>query len=358
MSHQGKVGIIYIYISICKCYVTKKKFISSTTFALEVRLKIIWHIFQTKYPRIMTKRTIAEVELEDSTIKNEDTQAETKVLKVDAKIDLPSEIPKEFALKHIEEFNKACQYIIKVDPTLLEPLLIHEAPLYLLTSEADNTLQSYFARLASVIVAQQLSGHAAKSIKKKFIEHFDNKFPTYKDLYHDLKDDDERKQILACGLSQRKMTYLDSLTTYFYENEENIRKLFDGKDNDQEIIDELVKNIKGIGPWSAKMFLITGLRRFDVFAAEDLGIARGFSKYLSDKPELVKSLISTRGVIKKSKIKHKKVNWKIYDDDIMEKCAERFAPYRSVFMFILWRMSNTHLDAVIKNENDFARGHQ
>ena len=104
-----------------------------------------------------------------------------------------------------------------------------------------------------------------------------------------------------------------------------------------------------------KMFLISGLKRMDVFAPEDLGIARGFSKYLSDKPELEKELMRERKVVKKSKIKHKKYNWKIYDDDIMEKCSETFSPYRSVFMFILWRLASTNTDAMMKAEENFVK---
>lgn len=103
------------------------------------------------------------------------------------------------------------------------------------------------------------------------------------------------------------------------------------------------------------MFLVTSLERMDVFAADDLGIARGCSKYLDCRPEILKELMSKRvqGKTKRSKIVHKKKNWKIYDEDIVEKCGEMFAPYRSIFMFILWRLSSTNIDALAKREKDF-----
>ena len=78
------------------------------------------------------------------------------------------------------------------------------------------------------------------------------------------------------------------------------------------MIESLVMNVKGIGLWSVKMFLIFGLKRMDVFVFEDLGIVRGFLKYFLDKLELEKELMCERKVVKKSKIKYKKYNWKIH----------------------------------------------
>ncbi|CAI4060618.1 hypothetical protein SKDZ_05G2200 [Saccharomyces kudriavzevii ZP591] len=264
-------------------------------------------------------------------------------------------LPEEYSARHEEKFNTACQYILGVDPSLLPFLKDNEFTLYSKKTQVSNTLEDYFTRLASTILSQQISGLAAKSIKARVVDLYGGTFPDYKVLFKDFKDPVKSAEIAKCGLSKRKIVYLESLAAYFAESDKDIEKLFGQEDNDEEVINSLVTNVKGIGPWSAKMFLISGLKRMDVFAPEDLGIARGFSRYLSDKPELEKELMRERGVVKKSKIKHKKYNWKIYDDDVMEKCSERFAPYRSVFMFILWRLSSTNTEAMMKAEKDFVK---
>ncbi|EJS43960.1 mag1p [Saccharomyces arboricola H-6] len=262
-------------------------------------------------------------------------------------------LPEDYCAKHEEKFNIACQYILERDPSLLPFLKNNEFTLYLKETQIRITLEDYFTRLASTILSQQISGLAAKSIKARVVSLYGGTFPDYKVLFKDFKDPAKSAEIAKCGLSKRKMIYLESLAAYFSKSDKDIENLFSQEDNDEEVINSLVTNVKGIGPWSAKMFLVSGLKRMDIFAPEDLGIARGFSRYLSDKPELEKELMRERGVVKKSKIKHKKYNWKIYDDDVMEKCSERFAPYRSVFMFILWRLSSTNTEAMMKAEKDF-----
>lgn len=102
------------------------------------------------------------------------------------------------------------------------------------------------------------------------------------------------------------------------------------------------------------MIPVTCLKRQNVFTSEDLGFARGCSKYFSDGPELIKELSDKRTAVKKSK--HKKTTSKVYIDGLVESCAELFAPYKIVFMFILWRLSATHVDAIAKNERQFVEG--
>ncbi|AQZ12316.1 MAG1 (YER142C) [Zygosaccharomyces parabailii] len=265
--------------------------------------------------------------------------------------DVSSMIPKSFTAKHSAAFNEACKHILSIDKSLLDIILKGDFPLFLKDRE-EYTLQHYYEKLASAIMSQQISGAAAKSIKRKLIDHFEGVFPSYAAMREQLSKPETRQDIKSCGFSARKLDYIESLTSYFFEKEDQIANLFsDGADDD--IVEQLTKNIKGVGPWSAKMFLLTGLARMDVFSIEDLGIARGFSKYLSDKPLLVEELKRTRVAAKRSKIKHKKLNWIIYDDDLMESYATRFSPYRSVLMFIFWRLGSTNVDAMAKTEKDF-----
>lgn len=263
------------------------------------------------------------------------------------------ELPEDFKDRHTTQFCQACNHILQVDPTLYEIITKQDFPLFLKGKQEQRTLGHHYAKLASAILSQQISGAAARSIKTKLMKNFDDEFPSHRQMHEQLGEPTGRETIRACGLSARKVTYLESLTEYFIKNEEEIEKLFSGEDNDDEIVEQLTKNVKGIGPWSAKMFLVTGLGRYDVFAVEDLGLARGCSNYLSNKPTLVAKLTDSRIAAKKSKIKHKKLNWKIYDDDLVEMCAERFAPYRTVLMFIFWRLASTSVEAMEKNETEF-----
>ncbi|QLG71097.1 hypothetical protein HG535_0B01350 [Zygotorulaspora mrakii] len=291
------------------------------------------------------KRKLEENEDSTNTIKEEGTDRVSNTVSI---------IPEEFREKHIKEFGDACDHILKIDGDLLDAITQNDFPLFLKKDQVPKDTDHYFTKLASAILAQQISGAAAKSIKKRFMDHFGGEFPSAMDVHHELSDTERRQEIRACGLSGRKMIYLESLTDYFVNHAEEILSLFETKGNDDEVIQELTENIKGIGKWSAKMFLVTGLERMDIFASEDLGIARGCSNYLGTRPWLVKELIKNRISVKRSKIKHKKLNWKIYDDDLVEACADRFSPYRTVLMFILWRLSSTNVDAMAKNEADFS----
>lgn len=269
------------------------------------------------------------------------------------------ELPQEFIDAHTEEFIKCCRQVLKVDPTLLPVLAAGNFSHHLKKSTEIKTdtpeefLQDCFAKLGGAIVGQQISNTAAKNIRDRLCNHFGGNFPGYQILFDSLQDPEKRVEIKACGLSARKVDYMESLATYFTQHTKEVEALFTGADNDQEIIDALVGNVKGIGPWSANMFLVNALRRPNVFTPDDLGIARGFSNYASQRPKLVAELMKERTIVKKSKIKHKKYNWKIYDSDIMESCAQRFQPNRTLFMFLLWRLSSDDIQFMVKMQEEF-----
>lgn len=328
------------------------------TYLLKVEDHYFWTVWlffffiPLAYHQLMTKRKASE-SIESKTVIS--VKSTIKLQKFDA-------LPEEFISQHSVEFIKACNHILSFDPELRSTILSNNFLLYLkndtavdskgLSVKDDVFLQNCFVKLATAIINQQLSNKAAKSIADRFKNYFDGVFPTFETLYTSLRDPIKREEIKKCGLSERKTMYMESLSQYFTEKREEILTLFKQRDNDDDVIDALVENVKGIGPWTAKMFLITGLKRLDVFAPEDLGIARGFSRYMANKPDLVKELMSSRQLIKKSKIKHKKLNWKIYDDDIMENFALRFEPFRTVFMFLLWRLSSEP-EKSKESENEF-----
>jgi DNA-3-methyladenine glycosylase II len=124
---------------------------------------------------------------------------------------------------------------------------------------------AYGALLRS-IVGQQLSTKAARSIYGRLIEIFDGHAPTPRQL---LEADPER--IRAAGLSRSKVAYLRDLAAHVEEGTLELDRLPDLPD---EAVSTQLTAIKGIGQWTADMFLMFHLGRPDVLPVGDLGIRR------------------------------------------------------------------------------------
>lgn len=128
-----------------------------------------------------------------------------------------------------------------------------------------------FASLARSIIYQQLSGKAAGSILKKFRALWPRKFfPTPADVLA-LPDQAFR----GAGISGQKMGYLRDLAVKFIDK--TIDPGHFPSMGDQEIEEHLVR-VKGVGPWTAHMFLIFALNRPNVLPVGDLAIRKGFQK--------------------------------------------------------------------------------
>ena len=121
--------------------------------------------------------------------------------------------------------------------------------------------------LVRAIVGQQLSTRAADAIYRRLIERFGGRPPTPEEV---LADDPEELRVSA-GLSHAKLAYLRSLAEHILDGSLQLNKL--GRLSDEEVIAELV-SVKGIGLWSAQIFLMFNLQRPDVVAVGDLGIRR------------------------------------------------------------------------------------
>jgi DNA-3-methyladenine glycosylase II len=142
-----------------------------------------------------------------------------------------------------------------------------------------------FQSLVHSIIYQQLSGKAAGSILNKFVGLFNPKnpegkstsygtrFPTPKDV---LKLTD--KQFKSAGVSAQKAGYLRDLSTKFMDGTINPKNFY--KMSDAQIEEHLVQ-VKGIGTWTAHMFLIFALNRPDILPTGDLAIRKGFMKAFS-----------------------------------------------------------------------------
>ena len=155
-------------------------------------------------------------------------------------------------------WEKAKKYLTKKDKKLAA--IIKRYPSGFLFTKSDP-----FYTLARSIVGQQISVKAAESVWLKFEAKLKKVTPNnvYKTHFQSLK---------ACGLSRQKVLYLRELSKAFIE-----KKITPNKWNnfsDEEIINELIQ-VKGIGRWTAEMFLIFNLCRPDIFPVDDIGMIKG-----------------------------------------------------------------------------------
>jgi DNA-3-methyladenine glycosylase II len=125
----------------------------------------------------------------------------------------------------------------------------------------------HYGALVRSIVGQQLSTRAARAIFDRLTARFGGRTPTPLEVLND--DPDELRS--AAGLSRAKVNYLRSLAEHVVAGSLELEHL--DERSDEEVIAELTA-VKGLGVWSAHMFLMFHLGRPDVLAVGDLGIRR------------------------------------------------------------------------------------
>lgn len=196
-------------------------------------------------------------------------------------------------------FDESLKFLKK--DVRLGAFVIKHGPIVHRRKHAGHAFQS----LAEAIIYQQLSGKAAATILKRFVALFPNKkFPTPEDVLRV-----KTEKLRAAGLSGQKASYLKDLAAKFKDGTIT-PKLFKKMD-DQEIIEHVVR-VKGIGIWSAQMFLMFTLDRPDVLPTGDLGIQKGF-----------KVLFKLRALPSPAQ---------------MEKLARPWAGHRTLACMYLWRL--------------------
>ena len=194
--------------------------------------------------------------------------------------------------------KKSVKHVRQSDPELIP--LLDAFKIQDLQPETD-----YFKSLTRSIVYQQLSGKVSKTILDRFILLYkDKSYPTPVDVINI-----DHEKLRSVGLSNSKAQYIKNIAHAFLDNPDTYDSL--EKMDDQDIIDTLII-IKGVGPWTAQMFLMFTLNRPDVFPVTDLGVQKGFQHYykLSEVP-------TTGQMLKKS---------------------EQWAPYRTAVSLYFWRL--------------------
>ncbi|KAF2269209.1 DNA glycosylase [Lojkania enalia] len=218
----------------------------------------------------------------------------------------------------------ACEYLCKVDPKLRPLIESHHCKMF--SPEGLREVVDPFTALASGIIGQQVSGQAAASIRAKFTSLFPSTHPSFPSpsqvITLDIPD------LRPAGLSQRKAEYIHGLATKFAEGELSAQMLISASDED--LIEKLVA-VRGLGRWSVEMFACFGLKRMDVFSTGDLGVQRGMAVYTGKDV---------------SKLKAKGGKWKYMSEKEMLDIAAKFSPYRSLFMWYMWRISDVDISVM------------
>jgi DNA-3-methyladenine glycosylase II len=165
-----------------------------------------------------------------------------------------------------------------------------------------------YGALVRSIVGQQLSTKAARTIYERLTDQFGGHTPTPRELL-----DADPEEVRSAGLSRPKVGYLRDLAEHVEDGELDLEHLAELPDD--EVIAQLTA-IKGLGVWTAHMFLIFHLGRPDVLPVGDLGIRRGaqLAYGLDELPDAAE----------------------------LEPIAEPWRPYRSLACLYLWRsLDNT-----------------
>jgi len=163
---------------------------------------------------------------------------------------------------------KALEALAAADPTmaaLIERLGKLDIATRLRRRKEERPADAYGALLRA-IVGQQLSTKAARTIYLRVLDLFGGTTPTPEQLLEASEED-----LRGCGLSGRKTEYVRDLARHVLSGELELDRLPDL--DDEQVIEEIVA-VRGLGRWTAEMFLLFHLQRPDVLSGGDLGIRK------------------------------------------------------------------------------------
>ena len=194
-----------------------------------------------------------------------------------------------------EYWDRAKRALARKDPVMAAIMKRHPKVFMMRRGEA-------FMTLARAICGQQISVKAAQSVWNRVCICLEQEITPQSVVKRD------RRKLRACGLSDRKTEYIADLAQHFADGRIHERN-WPAMD-DEAIIAEL-SDVRGIGRWTAEMFLMFNLLRPDVFPLDDLGVQKG---------------------IRVAYFKGRKISLKT-----MRKVGETWRPWRSVASWYLWR---------------------
>jgi DNA-3-methyladenine glycosylase II len=216
--------------------------------------------------------------------------------------------------------RKAVLHLKKSDP-LLRSIIERVGPCRMEFGEPT------FHSLAEAIVYQQLNGKAAVTIFKRFAALAGD--PVTPEGILKLS----AEQLRAVGLSKQKSSYLFDMADRAKRGDLNFSKLADMSDD--EVIEHLTQ-VKGVGVWTAHMFLMFTLRRADVLPTGDFGIRMAIHRqYLERAAKRKNGTVRSNNKKTGATLPKKKIA--LPTPEQMEKIAKRWEPYRSIACWYLWR---------------------
>jgi DNA-3-methyladenine glycosylase II len=168
----------------------------------------------------------------------------------------------------------------------------------------------HFAALAESILYQQLAGAAAAAVHRRFVALFDG------DLSPEAVLALPEERLRAAGLSGSKAASIRDLAAKVADGTVPLEHI--GRLTDQKVVERLTV-VRGIGRWTAEMFLIFQLRRLDVWPVDDYGVRKGYSLAYGLPEFLTPKQLQGEG--------------------------ERFRPYRTVAAWYCWRAVHAALPA-------------
>jgi len=195
----------------------------------------------------------------------------------------------------------ALRHLKRSDP-ILRRLIARVGPLRLHREQSRNQ----FGTLAEAIIHQQLALKAARTISRRFQQLYApgrGRLPRPAELQRT-----PLRKLRAVGLSRQKISYLRDLARRAARSQLRLGRY--ARMTDEQIIDNLIQ-VKGIGRWTAEMFLIFCLDRPDVLPVDDLGLQYA-----------IKEAYGLR---------------KLPSAERIRKLAEPWRPYRSIATWYLWR---------------------
>ena len=202
-------------------------------------------------------------------------------------------------------YASAARTLAERDPVMAH--LVAEVGLPRLRPRHDT----HFEALVRSIVYQQLAGSAASAIHRRLVDVLDAKV----DAEHVLAASDEA--LRGAGLSGNKAASIRDLATKVLDGTVVLDPRGLARESDEEVIARL-STVRGIGRWTAEMFLLFQLRRLDVWPTGDLGVRRGYGLAYGIPTPTPKAL---------------------------EAYGDAFRPYRSVAAWYCWRANELYAGA-------------
>jgi DNA-3-methyladenine glycosylase II len=284
---------------------------------------------ETRNVRSLRKRVKKEyTEDDDEYYEETPKEKKAKLVKTSSKKGAPSSYSGDS--KEVlgnNSFEKAIALFEKTDPALSD---------FIKSCDDPNTLMDVkmnaYQTLVKIIISQQLSTSAARSIMTKFIKLFlkegESTEPDHQFKAHphfptpEIVKETSPERLRSAGISFRKAGYLLIISEKF--SDKNYLLNDDKKLNDMsnEDIARLLIDLKGIGPWAVDIFLLLYMKRSDIFPISDAGIRKGLSM-------LIQNTLGKKG---------KKLNYLSIEE--MEKYSENWKPYRSVASWYLMKVSS------------------